>query len=246
VSEHAAISLERRRILITGAASGIGRATAEPFRRQGAQVAMVDLDQAATARAAEEVGGFAVAADVSDEGQVQRAVDEAAERLGGLDGLVNAAGTSARAPLGQIAVADWRRIMDVNLTGTFLMCQAALPHLRSNAPSTIVNVSTGVTSRAVPGRAAYTASKAGVNAFSRVIALEVGPEVRVNVVCPGPTDTPLFRKYLATQEAVEAVGAGTALKRVARPSEMADAILYLTSALSSYVTGTILMVDGGK
>ena len=177
-----------RKILITGGASGIGRATCALFAREGAAVAVLDRDACA------EVGDIvrAFAADVSDAVQRTRAMQEAAQAIGELDGLVNAAGVFINKELMGTDAQTWNTTIAVNLTGTFLCVQAAVPLLRQAARATIVNLASGV--GLLPtggGSTAYVASKGGVIAMTRALAAELAPGIRVNAVCPGAVETPM-------------------------------------------------------
>ena len=239
-------ALQDRLILITGAGSGIGKATAELFAREGARVALLDIDKDAIAEQAEALGGVAVAADVRDEQGVINAVGRAAKALDGLDGLVNAAGVSIRANLEDLDMDVWRRTIDINLTGTYIVCRAALPFLRQAEEATIVNIASGAATRAGPGRSAYTASKAGVIAFTRSIASELAPHIRVNAILPGAVETPLFQGVVPDQATREAVVSRYAMKRIGQPEEIANAILFMTSKQSSFMTGSPMLVDGGQ
>jgi len=235
--------LAGRKILITGGASGIGRSTASLFLREGAAVAVLD-------RSAGGSEGVFVPGDVADPDSVQQAVPAAVAALGGLDGVVNAAGIFSAAGLADTTADLFSRTLAVNLTGTFLVVQAAAPILlASGAPATIVNIGSGVgITPTGPGSTAYVASKGGVIAMTKALAMELAPSVRVNVVCPGMVDTPMTQGFLRNAAgAVEPeLAARYALRRPAAPEEIAAAILFLTSADSSFVTGIALPVDGGR
>jgi NAD(P)-dependent dehydrogenase (short-subunit alcohol dehydrogenase family) len=235
--------LEGRKILITGGASGIGRATALLFRREGAEVAILD-------RAGGEGDRFFVPVDVAEPNSVLRAVRAAESALGGLDGVVNAAGIFSPAGLSDTTADLFSRTLAVNLTGTFLIVQAAAPILRaSGGPSTIVNIGSGVgITPTGPGSTAYVASKGGVIAMTKALAMELAPSVRVNVVCPGMVETPMTQGFLrnAAGDVQPELAARYALHRPAAPEEIAAAILFLTAAESSFVTGIVLPVDGGR
>lgn len=235
--------LAGRRIVVTGAASGIGRAVAELFLEAGAQVAALDR-QRPQPFARDQ--GLALQADVTDPAGVQAAVDEAARAFGGLDGLVNAAGISNTDWADQVSLEDWRRVLDVNLTGTFTVCRACLAHLRAAGGGTIVNLSSGQGLSPFPRRSAYAASKAGVIALSKSIAMEWAPSIRVNTICPGAVDTPMVRAGYSEEVLRTQVGPRYALGRIGQPLEIAQAALYLSSAESSFVTGIVLAVDGGR
>jgi NAD(P)-dependent dehydrogenase (short-subunit alcohol dehydrogenase family) len=238
--------LTGRKILITGAASGIGRATAELFIQEGARVALLDREVSAVNAAAAQLGGFAVNADLTDEMGVSRAVTEAAIELKGLDGLVNAAGVAGGQPLEQTDTASWQRILEVNLTGAMRVTRAALTFLKDNPSATIVNIASGIALRPLPGQGAYAASKAGLIAWTKVLAQELAPAIRVNATCPGSTDTPLMRAHLPLGLDVKSLTAQYALRRQGLVLEQAHAVLFLTGSESTFVTGISLAVDGGR
>ncbi|MFM9927633.1 SDR family NAD(P)-dependent oxidoreductase [Variovorax sp. H27-G14] len=237
--------LAGRRILVTGAASGIGRSVAELFVRAGACVVALDrrrpVDLAGPASQ-----WLAVEADITDTSAVANAVQQAVERFGGLDGVVNAAGIANTDWADAVSHEDWQRVIDVNLTGTFNVCSAAIAQLRAAGAGTIVNVSSGQGLQPFKQRSAYAASKAGVISFSKSIAMEWAPQVRVNTICPGAIDTPMVRGGYSAEELHARVGPRYALERIGEPQEIAMAALYLSSAESSFVTGIVLAVDGGR
>jgi NAD(P)-dependent dehydrogenase (short-subunit alcohol dehydrogenase family) len=235
--------LEGRRVLVTGGASGIGYATCELFAREGAAVIVLDRDASRVA------GVHAIAGDVSDPAGVARAVREAAQALGGLDGLVNAAGVFVNKGLMETTAEDWDTTIAVNLTGTFLCVKAAVPLLREAGRATIVNIASGV--GLLPtggGSTAYVASKGGVIAMTRAMAAELAPAIRVNSICPGAVETPMTDGTLrdAAGAVIPAISERYALRRPAAPEEIAAAILFLTAHESSFVTGVSLAADGGR
>lgn len=231
--------LAGRRIVVTGAASGIGAAIAQLFVAEGAQLAALD-------RHAEGIRhGTALTADVSDEASVAQAIEQAARAMGGIDGLVNAAGIANGELLSEVSLEDWRRVIDVNLTGSFLMARACYPHLRAVQDSSIVNFSSGQGLQPFMRRGAYAASKAGVISLSKSLAMEWAP-IRVNSICPGAVDTPMVRNGYDPEVLRTQVGARYALGRVAEAVEIARAALYLTGGESSFITGVALAVDGGR
>ena len=233
--------LTGRRVVVTGAGSGIGKATAILFAREGASVAILDLNYESAQATAKETGGYAVQVDVSNEDSNAAAIEKAAQAMGGIDGVVNAAGIMIVGPLGEVPVSSWRRTLDVNLTGTYLTVRNCLPWL-NQAPdgATIVNIASaaGLLPNA-PGLTAYAASKGAVVNLGRALAAELAPLIRVTTVCPGMVNTPMADGFRAN------VG-NYALKRLAEPEEIADVILFLTSLQSSYVTGATLAADGGR
>lgn len=245
--------LHGRGFLVTGGASGIGLAVARLALQRGASACILDRDEGALARAACELGSgsHAVACDIADPAQVAHAVATAAQQMGRIDAVVNAAGVDCLVPLERISDADWARTLAVNLTGTMLVCRAALPHLRRAGGGTIVNVASAAGLTPLAGRAAYCATKAGVIMFGKALAMELAADnIRVNAVCPGAVDTPLFRTSYEGEAdpgaALEAIRSRYALHRVAQPEELAEAVLYLSGPASSYVTGIAHAVDGGR
>lgn len=239
-----------RRILVTGGARGIGQAAAERFLAGGAQVACLDRDEAALAALPAQAGLHTLVADLAEPASARAAVDRAAERMGGLDGVVNSAGLDLRVAIEDMKDAEWDRLMAVNLTAPMLVCRAAMPHLRAAGGGSIVNVSSGAGLQPLKHRTAYCASKAGLQMFSKALAIEAAEfGVRVNAVCPGAVETELFRSSLPAgdpEPALQAVRERYALGRIAAPDEIAAAIAFLTSREASYMTGTAIAVDGGR
>lgn len=240
-------ALAGRRILIAGGAQGIGRATVARFLAEGARVAVIDRDGAAL----DGLQVPAAVADITDSAALAAAVTRLAGALGGLDGLVNCAGLDLVAALEQITDEAWDRLIAVNLTGAMKLCRAAVPHLRQAGGGTIVHLSSGAGLVPLRLRSGYAASKAGLQMFSKSLALELADSgIRVNVVCPGAVDTPLLRSSIDpagdAEAQLRAVRDRYALRRIADPAEIAAAILWLTSGESSYVTGVALAVDGGR
>lgn len=241
--------LAGRRIIVTGAASGIGKAIAELFRREGAALALIDRDGDGLASAARAIDALPLTLDLAEASGIAPTVDHAAREMGGLDGVVNCAAYSVATSLEHSTLDYWSKAMAVNLTAPYLLCQAALPHLRKAPVATIVNIASGMGILPnSPNNTAYSATKGGLIAFSKSLAAELAPDVRVNVVAPGVTNTPmaapLFKGYNNPNDApwVQQY----ALKRIAEPIEIAQAALFLTSAESSYVTGIALAADGGR
>jgi NAD(P)-dependent dehydrogenase (short-subunit alcohol dehydrogenase family) len=244
------VRLRGRRVLVTGAASGIGLATARLFQSEGASVAMLDRDEAALAKARVD-GATALVCDVADESQVRATVARAATALGGLDGVVNSAGIDLMRPFEQMTAAEWARVIAVDLTGPMLVCHAALPALKLAGRGTIVNIASGAALRPLEHRTAYCAAKAGLVMFGKTLAVDLAADhIRVNAICPGIVDTPLFRSSWTGAADPEAeltrILERYVIKRPGEPEEIAQAALYLTGDESSFVTGAALAVDGGR
>lgn len=239
--------LAGRKILVTGGASGIGRATAELMRKLGAGVAILDKD-ASTPEVAQELDVTALVADVRDNASVKEAVAAAAKALGGLDGIVNAAGIALIARLDETDAETWADVLATNLTGPYYVCHAALPWLMQARHASIVSVSSGQGLTPGARTSAYSASKGGLLTFMKSLAAELAPTIRVNCVCPGMVDTPMHAAMHLGEppEAGKAALERYAMKRVAQPQEIAEAIIFLTSEASSFVTGVALAVDGGR
>lgn len=241
--------LDGRRILITGAASGIGLATAELFRSEGARIALIDRNAEGLEAAAQRLNASSIALDLADSQAIAPTLENAVRSLGGLDGLVNCAALGVAQSIEQTDLESLSKFIAINLTAPYLLCRAALPHLRKVKGATIVNIASGQALLPnAPNNTAYAATKGGLVAFSKSLAAEVAPDIRVNAVCPGVTNTPmtapLFAGYDNPNDApwVQQY----ALKRVAEPLEIAQAVLFLTGAESSYITGTAVAVDGGR
>jgi NAD(P)-dependent dehydrogenase (short-subunit alcohol dehydrogenase family) len=248
--------LAGRRVLVTGAASGIGLATAELFLAEGARVAMLDRDGDGLAGATARLGAVqrrpaTAVADVADEAAVGPAVAALAEALGGLDGVVNAAGMDLLKPFDEMSASEWERVIAVNLSGPCQVCRAALAALKQAGRGTVVNIASGAALRPLEGRTAYCAAKAGLVMLSKTLAVDLAPyNVRVNAICPGIIDTPMFRaSYQGApdpQASFAKIMERYVIKRVGHPADIAYAALYLTSEESAYVTGVALAVDGGR
>jgi len=247
--------LTGRRILVTGAASGIGLAIAELFLREGAKVFAIDRSVAALESAGAQLaarGDAAVlAVDVTAESEVGEAMVHAHHRMGGLDGIVNAAGIDLQRSFADMTSTEWDKVLAVNLTGPCLVCRAALPALQESGHGTIVNIASGAALRPLENRTAYCASKAGLVMLTKAMAIDLAPfGIRANAICPGVIDTPMFRASYESAADPRAEFAKImerfTQKRVGKPEDIAFAALYLTSDESAYVTGSALAVDGGR
>ncbi len=230
--------------VITGGASGIGAATVRRFVAEGASVAIVDVDAEGGAAVATATGAAFVAGDVADPESCAAAIGAAADALGGLTVLFNNAGVGAARPLHDYSDRAWRRIVDVNLAGTFHGIRSAVPLMRGGG--CIVNHASVSGLRPTRFEGPYSAAKAGVISLTMDAALEYGPDIRVNCVSPGLIETPLTAGVLSGPELRAAAEAATPMKRVGTAEEVANAVVFLASPLASYVTGHNLVVDGGS
>ncbi|MEV5885021.1 SDR family oxidoreductase [Streptomyces sp. NPDC052020] len=236
---------EGLKALVTGGASGIGRATAELLAERGARVAVLDLDPTTVGEPL-----LAYRADVTDDPSVRRAVAAAADDLGGLDVLVNNAGIGAQGTVEDNDDAEWHRVLDVNVLGMVRTARAALPRLRRSAHAAIVNTCSIAATAGLPRRALYSATKGAVYSLTLAMAADhVREGIRVNCVNPGTADTPWVGRLLdaADDPAAEraALEARQPTGRLVTAAEVAGAIAYLASPLSGATTGTALAVDGG-
>lgn len=242
--------VEGKATLVTGGASGIGRATALALAREGARVWVADRDGAGAEAVAKEIGesACACATDVSKPAEVEAMVQAAIAAFGRLDGAVNAAGViAAPALLHDMPLADWERTLAINLTGVFLCLQQELRVMRVQGAGAIVNVSSGAGVLGTPALGHYVASKHGILGLTKTAALENAKSgVRVNAICPGSTDTPMLQGFMAgSPGARKMILASTPPGRLGRPDEIAEAAVWLLSDRASYVSGESLFVDYG-
>jgi len=243
---------EGRTAFVTGAGSGMGRAMAQAFRREGARVVAVDIrgDAAAETLAGGSDDSFALTLDVTDPAAVDRVVDETLDRTGGIDVLCNNAGVlDGYAPADETSVELWQQVLAVNLTGPFLLARRLAPQMARRGGGAIVNTASISSFVAGGGGAAYTASKHGLLGLTRQLAFDYGRRgVRVNAICPGAVATEMTASLRTPSEAnahVDAQIAATPAGRWAQPEEIAELALYLASEQASFLHGTPVLIDGG-
>ena len=245
------MKLKDKVAVVTGAAGGIGQAIAELFAREGARVALADRDATRLREVADAISasGGDIAAfevDVSDGASVTRMVDAVASRFQRLDILVNNAGIRYVKPFLEYSEEEWRKTLDVNLTGLFLCCRAVVPHMLRNGRGKIVNVGSVAGEFGRPHRIAYCASKGGAIAFTKALAVDLsGKNICVNALAPALIDTPLNATYANDAALADVWGKELLVRRWGRPQDVSAAALYLASDDADYVTGVVLAIDGG-
>jgi len=242
-------SAQQKVALVTGAARGIGLATARKFLAEGWRVGLLDIEGELLVRAAAEIDRsdetLALTCDVTDAAAVGAAIAKVEQTFGRLDALVNNAGIAVFAPLMETSDADWSRVLEVNLTGPFITTKAAVPLMREAGGGAIVNITSISAVRASTLRSAYGTSKAGLAHLAKQLAVELAQlNIRVNAVAPGPVDTAMA-KQVHTPEIRADYHDAIPLNRYGLEEELAEAIFFLCSDRSSYITGQILAVDGG-
>lgn len=248
-------TLKKKVALITGGASGIGRATAMLFAREGAAVVIADINVQSGEEVVQEIksaGGKAlfVPCDVTQAEDCQRAVEAAVTTFGGLDILFNNAGIIRRADVLHTTEAEWDRVMEVNVKSIFLMSKYAIPQMEKRGGGAIINTSSGWGLKGGGNAVSYCASKGAVTNMTRAMAIDHGRQgIRVNAVCPGDTDTPMLRNEARQlgqpEQEFMAEAAARPLGRYGTPEEIAEAVLFLASDAAGYITGAALVVDGG-
>ena len=240
--------LQDRVVIITGAAQGIGEACARRFAREGAQVVIADVADARGQALAAELGATYQHCDVGDKAQVDALVAQVLQAHGRIDVLVNNAGIFKAAPFLQVTEDDFDAVLRVNLKGAFLVGQAVARPMAEAGRGSIVNMSSVNSVLAIPDIASYNVSKGGINQLTRAMALALADKgVRVNAVAPGTIATELAAKaVLTSEEAKNKIMMRTPIKRLGEPAEVADVVAFLASDAASYITGEIVMVDGGR
>jgi NAD(P)-dependent dehydrogenase (short-subunit alcohol dehydrogenase family) len=240
--------LTGRVCLVTGGAQGIGEACCRRFAREGAKVVIADMDDARGAALASELGGLYVHCDVGDKTQVDALVAATISAHGRIDVLVNNAGIFKACDFLDITEADFDAVLRVNLKGAFLVAQAVAREMAQAGRGSIVNMSSVNGTLAIPSIASYNVSKGGINQLTRVMALSLADKgIRVNAVAPGTIATELAAKAVLTSEEAKArIMSRTPLRRLGEPAEIADTVAYLASDAASYITGEIVVVDGGR
>ena len=242
---------EDRVVLITGAASGIGAATARRFAAEGARLMLGDLNEVGGAAIAKEIGGGGdavafQATDVRDLEQVESLTNAAVERFGRLDVVFNNAGIGAYGETPDLDPEVWHNVIAADLHSVFYGCRAAIPHLRNGGGGSIINTASISGLGGDYGLAVYNAAKGGVVNYTRTVAIDHAHEnIRVNAVCPGPVESALTAPLLANSKLVEEYARLIPMGRVGKPEEIADVVAFLASDDARYVTGTTLVVDGG-
>lgn len=249
------VTLEQKVAVISGGASGIGFATAKRLAGSGASVILVDTNKTKGAKASEEIqkwGGVSryCFCDVTSSADCKKTAEFVMKEFGRIDILINNAGVIRRKDICELSEKEWDLVCSVNLKSIFLLSRAVIPHMKKNKGGSIINIGSGWGLKGGPKAAAYCAAKGGVVNLTRAMAIDHGKDgIRVNCVCPGDTDTPLLLEEASqlgqNLEEFMKEAASRPLERVGKPEDIANAILFLSSDLSSWITGSILVVDGG-
>jgi NAD(P)-dependent dehydrogenase (short-subunit alcohol dehydrogenase family) len=241
------LEVRNRRFIVTGASSGIGLDAARLVHEAGGEVCLVARRAEILDDVVGELGdrAWSFSCDVADPAQIEALAAAVEERWERVDGLVNNAGIAPMAALDNTDVTTWDLVFDINLRGPYLLCRALGPLLKKGQNPSVVNVSSSLAERAIPGMAAYNASKAGLNHLTRCLALEWAPDVRVNAIMPAVVDTPIHDGRGMSREDIEGMGAIHPLGRIGQPRDISTMILFLLSDAASWITGAVMPVDGG-
>lgn len=248
------MDFQNKVVIVTGAAKGIGKGIAKVFSERGARVAVIDWDTLEGEKTAQELRtqgreSIFIQCDVSKEDQVMAMIDTVVKTFGKIDVLVNNAGIGVYKPVLEASSEDWDRCLSVNLKGVFLCSKYAIPHMQKLGKGAIVNISSVHSHATVNGVAPYAASKGGITALTRNMAIDYGPAIRVNAIAPGWVLTPLiqsiFDSYPDPAEQQRQVENRQVMKRIGRPEDIGYAAAFLASDEASFITGTQLFVDGG-
>jgi NAD(P)-dependent dehydrogenase (short-subunit alcohol dehydrogenase family) len=247
-STQISFGLAGRTCIVTGGAQGIGEACIRRFAREGAQLVIADIDDGRGAGLAAELGALYVHCDVGDKAQVDALVAQTMAAFGRIDVLVNNAGIFRAADFLDVIEADFDAVLRINLKGSFLVGQAVAREMAKVGKGSIVNMSSVNGTLTIPTISSYNVSKGGINQLTRVMALALADKgIRVNAVAPGTIATELATKAVLTSEEAKArIMSRTPMKRLGEPSEIADTVAYLASDAASYITGEIVVVDGGR
>lgn len=251
ITEAPTLRMDGKVVVITGAAQGLGEIAAARFAALGARVALLDVNTDGIEKIAAELRGegadaIAVACDQSDEASVVAAAAKVGADLGPADALINNAAVISWTPLEDLSVAEWERVMDINVTGVFICMREFGRQMIAEGRGSIVNIASVAASTPEPKAGAYSASKAAITIMAEQAAVEWGPYgIRANTVSPGMMRTPMAEAFLSVPEALKRREEMTASRRIGKPEEVADAVVYLASDASTYVNGQNLEVDGG-
>jgi NAD(P)-dependent dehydrogenase (short-subunit alcohol dehydrogenase family) len=241
------LEVRNRRVIVTGASSGIGADSARLLVDAGAEVCLVARREELLSDLVGELGdrAWSFACDLAVPEQIDSLVGAVEERWSGLDGLVNNAGVAPMATLDETGLEMWDRTFDVNLRGPYLLCRGLGPMLKMGTAPAVVNISSSLADRPLAGMMAYNVSKAGLNHFTRCLAVEWAPTVRVNAIMPAVVDTPIHATRGMNADDVAGMGAIHPLGRVGRPRDISAMVLYLLSDAASWMTGAVIPIDGG-